>query len=364
MAITPDNEGESGGEQGRQNDAPDDEMDIEPLIFKTKAVVKAVVKEVTTPADPDFDEGNVFIFHNSLMPAPDDITRNWTLINGVALLKVKKAINWCNHENTIQDLLRLLRYNNASFEDMADALKKTLNIPFAVLVTLSGCEADTRLGLMAKAVAVILKKQSPTILPMVPTGSKWAVVRCSSLAEKEVLLATKVVWLTESKVFAVFRKIRFQPFLTKYIQALGVKSSKSWDAALAALNKEGVVVTPHEPLEFRHDYTERFVWKVVHKDPRWIFPTDIELSPYETVIIKWAPICQFCSGEDHHYKMCGFPTIVGATPPVKKPDTRQTQQRRTMNRQRADGPPIASGSGSGNVFGDYGEMQGQRGMQE
>ena len=74
---------------------------------------------------------------------------------------------------------------------------------------------------MAQAVAVILKKQSPTILPMVPMGSKWAVVRCSSLAEKEILLATKVVWLPESKVFVVFRKIRFQPFLTNISRHFG-----------------------------------------------------------------------------------------------------------------------------------------------
>ena len=66
---------------------------------------------------------------------------------------------------------------------------------------------------------------------------------------------------------------------------------ENWDAALAVLNKEGVVVTPHEPPEFRHHYKERFVLKVMHKDPRWVFPTNLVLSPYETVIIKWAPIC-------------------------------------------------------------------------
>jgi hypothetical protein len=78
-----------------------------------------------------------------------------------------------------------------------------------------------RLGLIAKAVSAILRRASPTIVPMVERGSKWVVIRCASLENKNQLLSVKIIWFKDAKLHVIFRRIRLAPYLTKFIQRLG-----------------------------------------------------------------------------------------------------------------------------------------------
>ncbi len=155
------------------------------------------------------------------------------------------------------------------------------------------------------------------IVSLVADGSKWVVVRCGTLEEKEKLLAAKIMWLREAKLFIIFRKICFKPYLTKFIQLAGLSTPELWEKALATLRTDGVKITPTAPKVFEPNYTERVVWKIEHKDEHWV-PETIALSVYEVVRVAWAPICMFCSSEDHFHTLCTYPKLVGAVPTIKR----------------------------------------------
>ncbi len=126
------------------------------------------------------------------------------------------------------------------------------------------------------------------IIPLIADRSKWVVLMCGTLEEMEKLLAVKIMWLKKAKLFVMFRKIHFKPYLIKFIQLVGLSTPELWEKALAALHMDGVEITPTAPKIFEPNYTERILWKIEHRDEHWVF----------------------CSSEDHFHTPCAYTKLV------------------------------------------------------
>ena len=138
------------------------------------------------------------------------------------------------------------------------------------------------------------------------------VVKLKSKKRVKKILDQKVMYDQETRTLVVARLVVVKPDEMRIVEIKGVKDKENMKEVREVLKENGGEVYEQKPTEdeWTVEYRERMIWKIKGELTSWKAPAKIRVKSGNLVRLVNAPLCNYCHGDDHHKRVCQWPSFI------------------------------------------------------
>ena len=141
--------------------------------------------------------------------------------------------------------------------------------------------------------------------------SPWAIVVVDLKADARKLVQQKVVFDPTKNTLIVFREPAFKATLDRAFEILNIQVLDDLHHFEKTLTDKNSTIVSQSPTlnEWKSTYVGRTIWKTKAPTTGWKIPVKVHCPSRNTLLIRLAPVCGICHGDDHPTPECRWKEV-------------------------------------------------------